>query len=277
MRRFFTLFSLLAILFTTTTAQQMIPLDSKGESSVAAKDGKLDLSIAGMNFSFGGQKKTESKSESKTTQKVNYTFGGVSMAKNNHLALLEIGTNFTVNNYFDKYDGAVRDALNFSNHKSICCTINLMTMNVPLNPKRTLGFTMGFGFAMENYTFADKVTLKYEGGSFDIIQLDEGIKKSKININYIHIPLLFDWNIRKGFFVSAGGQLDILMGSKLSYKRPKTTIEGKLPLNPVQVGVTARIGWRRIYAFANYSLLNMYKKSTEISANRISVGVGLFF
>lgn len=117
MRRFFTLFSLLAILFSTTTAQQVIPLDSKGESSVAAKDGKLDLSIAGMNFSFGGQKKSES--ESKSSQKVNYTFGGVSMAKNNHLALVELGTNFTVNNYFDKYDGAVRNALNFSNHKSI--------------------------------------------------------------------------------------------------------------------------------------------------------------
>jgi hypothetical protein len=130
---------------------------------------------------------------------------------------------------------------------------------------------------MENYTFANKVSLKYENGLFDVIQLDESIKKSKININYIHIPLLFDWNIRKGFFISAGGVLDILMGSKLSYKKPKTTVESRLPLNPVQVGVTARIGWNRLYAFANYSPLNMYRKSTEISANRMSVGVGLFF
>ena len=273
MRRFVKIFSLLVMLFSTTTAQQVIPLDSKGESSVEVKDGKLNLSIAGIDLFFSGEKRVE-KSGSKTAS---FSFAGINMVRNNHLALIEIGSNFTVNNDFNKYDGAVRDALHFSNHKAVTCTINLLTMNMPLNKKRTLGFTMGFGFAMENYTFADKVTLKYDNGLFDVVQLDPSIKKSKVAINYIHIPLLFDWNIREGFFVSAGGSLDILMGSKLSYKKPKTTVEGRLPFNPVQVGVTARIGWRRIYAFANYSVLNMYKKSTDISANRMSVGMGLFF
>lgn len=273
MRRTVAIFSLLAILFSTTTAQQVIPLDAKGESCVTAVDGKLNLSVAGVDFTFSGEKKQEQSGSKKSS----FSFAGTNMVKTNHLALIELGSNFTVNNSFDKYDGAVKEALNFSNYKSVVCTINLMTMNVPLNPKRTLGFTMGFGFAMENYTFANKVSLKYENGLFDVIQLDESIKKSKININYIHIPLLFDWNIRKGFFISAGGVLDILMGSKLSYKKPKTTVEGRLPFNPVQVGVTARIGWNRLYAFANYSPLNMYRKSTEISANRMSVGVGLFF
>lgn len=275
MRRLFFTMTLLAML-STASAQHVISLDSKGESKVSAKNGELSISIAGLDLSFGGKKESSSSTSTKKSV-ADFTFAGVSNTKYNHLALVELGSNFLVQTDFSNVDSTLAAALNFSNRKAVQCTINLMTMNILLNPKRTLGFTMGFGFEMNNFTFTDNVTLKYEQGNFAVIPLAEGIKKSKLSVNYIHIPLLFDWNIRRGFFISAGATFDILMGSKLSYKKPKTTIEGKLPLNPVQAGVTARIGWRRLYVFANYSLLNMYKNSTDISARRMSAGVGLFF
>lgn len=269
----------LVVLFYGASAQQVISLDSKGQSSVTAKDGQLAINIAGMSFSFGGEKKSSSPTSGKTTKKsvAQFAYAGITAPKYNHLSLFEIGTNFLVQTDFSAMDKPVATALDFSSRKAVQCTINLMTMNVPLNPKRTLGFTLGFGFEMNNYTFNDKVLLKYEQGSFVVEPLQQSIKKSKLAVTYIHIPMLFDWNIRRGFFISAGATFDILMGSQLSYKKPKTKIEGKLPLNPVQVGVTSRIGWRRVYAFVNYSLLNMYKNKTDITARRMSAGVGLYF
>ncbi len=274
MKKIFT--TLLLIAFATTAvAQQTISLDKSGQSSVTADNGDLTINLAGMNFRLGGRDSVAT--QSSKSSKAYFRFGGVNIPSYNHLALLEIGTNFVVNTNFTGYDTAMQEVLGFSNHKAVCVNINLMTMNVPLNPKRTLGFTLGFGFAMENYTFNKNVSLSYDQGRFNIINLDEGIKKSKLAVSYIHMPMLFDWNIRQRFFISAGASLDILMNSQLSYKKPKTQIDRALPLNPIQVGVTARIGWRRIYAFVNYSVLNMYKQSTDISANRISAGMGLWF
>lgn len=272
MKQILTTLVLMALCFSAS-AQQKIALDNSGQSTVTAENGNLEVNVAGMSFSLAGGENTTTKSNSK----VKFDFAGVNASTTNHLSLFEIGSNFVVNTDFSAYDAAMQHVLGFTNRKSVNVNLNLLTMNVALNPKKTLGFTLGFGFAMENYCFGDKVSLKYEQGSFQIVELDTSIRKSKLSIDYIHIPLLFDWNIRNSFFISVGANLDILMASRLAYKKPKTKLEERLPLNPVQVGVTARVGWRRIYAYVNYSLLNMYKSSSQISANRMSAGVGFYF
>lgn len=271
MKQILTTLVLITLCFSAS-AQQKIALDNSGQSTVTAENGNLSVNIAGMSFSLAG-----SAGSSKSNSKVQFDFAGESSHATNHLALFEIGSNFVVNTDFSAYDAAMQQVLGFTNRKSINVNLNLLTMNVALNRKKTLGFTLGFGFAMENYCFSNKVSLKYEDGRFQTIELAEGVKKSKLSIDYIHIPMLFDWNIRNSFFISVGANLDILMASRLAYKKPKTKLEERLPLNPVQVGVTARVGWRRIYAYVNYSLLNMYKSSSQISANRMSAGVGFYF
>lgn len=276
MKRFLATLALIALVMSAS-AQQTIALDKSGESSVTTENGNLSINLAGMNFLFGGnQSKTTQSEKSQKSSKAEFGFGGF-MPSYNHLALFEIGSNFVVNTDFSNCEPAVQEALRFSHRKAVQLAINLMTMNVPFNPKRTLGFTLGFGFNTENYTFANNVTIKYEHGDFNIVELDASVKKSKLAISYIHIPMLFDWNIRKGFFISAGASLDILMGGKLSYKKPKVVAKSEIPLNPLQVGVTARIGWRRLYAYVNYSPLNMYKSYSGINANRMSAGMGLWF
>ena len=275
MKRLFTTLALLTLCLSVS-AQQTIALDNSGESSVTAEDGKLSVNIAGLSLSLVGN--TVTKTDKDTSKsKVKFDIIGTSRNKSyNHIALFEIGSNFVVNTDFSGYDLPLQEALSFSNRKAVNVNLNLMTMNV-VGPKHILGFTMGFGFTMENYTFDNKVSLKFDDGKFALIPLEQSISKSKLAINYIHIPMLIDINIGRGFFISAGANFDILMSSQLSYKKPKTTLEDRLPLNPVQVGATARIGWRRIYAYANYSLLNMYKPSAGVEAYRMSAGVGIWF
>ena len=91
------------------------------------------------------------------------------------------------------------------------------------------------------------------------------------------MPLLLNWNFKKRFFIAAGINLDILVSSALQFKKPITTIEGEITLNPIQVGATARIGWRKLYGFVNYSFMEIFKQNTGPGGNRVSAGVGLFF
>ena len=67
------------------------------------------------------------------------------------------------------------------------------------------------------------------------------------------------------------------MNSKLFFKKPRTSIDGEVTLNPVQVGATARIGWGKLYGFVNYSFMEMFKRDTGPGGNRLSAGIGLFF
>ena len=279
MRRFLTTLALV-VLCLTASAQQVIPLDSSGQSSVAVDDGKLSVNLAGVRLSLAGsegEQLSSGKSKSSDKKRASFCIAGIDAMEYNHLALVELGQNFLVNTDFAGYDASVQEALGFCNRLSVNHNINLLTLNVALNRRGTLGFTMGFGFSMECYTFADKVSLTYDDGRFGVMPLDQSIRRSKLVVNYIHMPMLFDINMRKHFFISAGASFDVLMSSQLSYRKPRTKVDTTLPLNPVQVGLTARIGWKRVYGYVSYSVLNMYRQTADVRAHRMAAGVGLFF
>ena len=69
----------------------------------------------------------------------------------------------------------------------------------------------------------------------------------------------------------------MLIGSHLKYKFPKTTIDDTITLNPVQFGITGRVGWKRFYGFVNYSFIDMYKKGSGPGGKRLSAGAGIWF
>lgn len=259
-----------------------IALDDNG-NTIIVKDGKLSLELNGLNFSFkdnnnNTQGLTIIENTSSTSKcAVHYSFAGIGAPYYNHLALIELGSNFIANADYSAYSVEEADNLAFSNNKNVYFAINLATMNIGLNPSRTLGFTMGIGFACDNYTFAGKYTMELRDGMMRPVALDQSIKKSKLMASYLHIPLLFDWNIKRGFFIGVGANIDVLINTTLTYKKPRTKIEGVAQLNPVQVGITGRIGWKRLYIFANYSFMQMFKESVGPKGNRMSMGAGLYF
>ena len=89
--------------------------------------------------------------------------------------------------------------------------------------------------------------------------------------------MTLDWNIDRNFSISAGVNFDILVNSQLKYKFPKTTIDGVVRLTPIQLGATARIGWKRLYGYVNYSFIDMFRAGTGPKAKRLSAGVGFWF
>lgn len=287
MKKILTLLSFLLLCSTYSGAQAQGTSEveaiqiGQGNNTISNNDGKLRLCLNGLAFDFGkGGDNTTSFTIAPTTQRAKSAyvgFLGSGAASFNHFAAVELGVSTFVDYDYSAYTPEETNAMMFGNRKSVHFATNLFTLNVPLNKRRTLVFSSALGFAVDNYTFMDNHTLEYRDGMMRPVEIEGSIKKSKLTASYFHIPITFDWNIKHSFFLSAGVNLDILMSSHLKYKFPKTKIYDSTTLNPIQIGITARFGWQRIYAFANYSLLDMFKQGTGPKGKRLSAGVGFWF
>lgn len=278
MKRLF--ISIIAILsVVAVSAQEQDPVErntiyigSDGQNRITTDDGNISLTIAGVNLEFGN-------SGSATNNKENprVTFSAFEERNTDHLALFEVGVNTLMNIDYSMYSKEEAAMLQFGNRKSTYIAINLLSMDVALNKRGTWSFNMGFGFGCERYAFAGPYSMQYADGMMRPVKLEGDIKKSQLGVDYIHMPFLINWNFSKKFFVAAGANLDIVMNDILRYRKPITTIQRTVTVNPVQIGATARIGYGKLYGFVNYSFLEMFKSGTGPKANRLSAGVGLLF
>ena len=279
--------TLLVMIFTTTTSWSQeqtedvtIYLSSNKESSLTTKDGRMQLSLNGMNFDFGPKQQEKSsvvRAQKSANQGVYFGILGIGSPSFNHFAAVELGVNTLVNTDYSAYTPEEANAMLFSSHKAVSFNCNIATLNVALNKRRTLVTSMAFGVTCENYTFAGPYTMELRDGMMRPVELAENTKKSKLTATYIHIPVTLDWNINRHFFIAAGINLDILAGSHLKYKFPKHKIKGELMLNPIQVGLTARVGYKRLYGFVNYAFVDMFKQEAGPKGKRLSAGVGFWF
>ena len=278
MKRLF--ISIIAILsVVAVSAQEQDPAErntiyigSDGQNRITTDDGNISLTIAGVNLEFGN-----SGSAANNKENPRITFSAFEERNTDHLALFEVGVNTLVNTDYSMYSKEEAAMLQFGNRKSTYIAINLLSMDVTLNKRGTWSFNMGFGFGCERYAFAGPYSMQYADGMMRPVKLEGDIKKSQLGVDYIHMPFLINWNFSKKFFVAAGANLDIVMNNFLRYKKPITTIERTVTVNPVQISASARIGYGKLYGFVNYSFLEMFKSGTGPKANRLSAGVGLFF
>lgn len=252
-----------------------------GENSITAKDGGLSLMLNGYEFLVRGNKQSSKPSakrvSSTRSKRVHFGVVGINAPKYNHLAAVELGGNYLVGVDYGTYTDDEAARIGFINHKSICFTTNIFTLNAAITKNNLLTFDLGFGVTAENYSLSNDVTLEYVDGKLQPVMLDLSTKKSKLRATYLHVPAIFNLNIARNFFVGVGVNFDVLLQSELRYKKPKHSIEGTMPLNPTQVGITGRIGWKRLYVFVNYSPMNFYKKDANIKSHRLSAGAGIWF
>ena len=294
---------------TTPEQESVIYLDSSKENSISSSNGRLSLMLNGTRLEIGN-KRNEADSVSyyvknadgtmemlsredlavaaynanlttieanKDNNKAYFGILGIGAPKYNHFSAVEIGANLLTDLNYKGYTPEEANALTFSSRKAVCVTLNVASLNVPLTTNRKLVASMALGFTWENYTIAGNYTMEYRDGMMRPLAIDGEIKKSKMVASYFHVPITLDWNIKSDFFISAGVNVDILTGSHLKYKFPKTKIKEEITLNPVQVGLTARMGWKRIYVFTNYAFNDIFKEGTGPEGHRLSVGMGIGF
>ncbi len=279
-RIFLTLFSVATV--ASASAQQTdnskIYLNEQQQTSLSASGHTATLSVGGLELIFGEQDPALTlgvyphNNESNT--KISYAgFNGVSY---NHLSLMEFGFCQIVGTDYGAYAAEDRGFMDLNNGKSIHVAFNFVTFNTLLTKSRTLGLSIGLGLSVENYVFSNDLTIKYADGMMRPEPIDASYKKSKLVATYLHVPVLLDWNIRRGLFLSAGLNFDLNIGGHTKIKFPKEKYRN-CHLNPFNVGATVRLGFQRLYVYGNYSFMEMFKQDQGPKAHRMSVGLGLWF
>ena len=260
----------------TRAEEKVVYLDSEGNNTISSNNGNLNITLNGSRIEIGDGR-IDYDTTPKRPQRAHFGFMGIGSPSFNHIAFFEIGANMLVDTDYSMYSKEDANALMFSSTKNINYSFNVYTLNVPLTTSRSLVFSMALGFTIEDYIFNDNYTFKFQDGMMRPVALEGSIKKSKFNTSYVHLPLMLDWNIKHDLFIAAGMNLDILMGTQVRYKFPKTIIQEKVTVSPIQVGVTARIGWKRLYGYVNYSFIDLFREGTGPKGKRLSTGIGIWF
>ena len=156
-----------------------------------------------------------------------------------------------------------------------------ITYNFPMsNTKHTV--SLGLGVSCHNYytknawledPYADVITFKEE----------PAVKKSKINLNYLDIPLEVNFRIADKFKISIGAKVSFLMQSKTKTKGDvfgdghKWELKYKdiNALESIVYGVNARVGYRCVNLFVGYQINNSFKADRGPEIMPFSIGIGI--
>ena len=196
-----------------------------------------------------------------------------------HLALFELGFNIPTNVSYGTYNGTVEPWFNLIDTKSTQYTFNVFSVGTRLSPNGTVGLSAALGITWSNYVFETPTRVQRTDGMITAEPVDtKGWVKSKINTFALHLPILLEVGQRKGFFAAVGGYGDLVVGSrsKIKYSKHNKEINRGLNLPLLQAGVTARVGYRRVYMFGNYSLTELFRNEGP-STNILTIGLGIGF
>ena len=273
MKRLFTTLTILMAGLTTLHAQEIandntIILDKTGENRITIiNEDTIKFRIAGREF----QMSTEP--EAKTQQNERKSYATIPA-----LGAIELGINTMINTDYSMYTPEEAEMMKFGNRKSTYVVMNLFTENLRLTKTGSWSVDMGVGIAWENYVFAGNYSMRYSDGMMRPIKLDSNVEKSKLMVRYLHMPALLNYSYKNKFFIAAGVNLDVLIGSHFKQKDPKIAYKSEtITLEPIQLSTTVRIGTDSFYGFMNWSPMEMFKAGTAPRGQRVSAGIGLNF
>jgi len=169
--------------------------------------------------------------------------------------------------------------------KSWNWNINLFDFGVPLGTSY-VGLVSGLGFEFINYNFNGQNSIMKDpdtGTTVEYIPPYAGyITKSKMNINYMTIPLLLEFQIptdRGRIHISTGviGGLKLWSNTKIKYTEAgdnsKEKNKSDFNISPLRWGVTARVGYKWIGVYANYYMTSLFKPTMGPELFPFAVGL----
>jgi len=152
------------------------------------------------------------------------------------------------------------------------------------------GIVTGLGFEIINYRFDGQNSIRKDSVTREIVEYvpdnAENITKSKLNITYMTVPLLLEFQIptqHKRVYISAGvvGGLKLWSNTKMKYtvngEKTKEKGKGDYNLNPLRWGVTARVGYRGLGLYANYYFTPLFKDDMGPELYPFAVGLAVAF
>jgi len=230
---------------------------------------------------------------------------------NGHWAGVEIGINGFLTKDFNMKFRPEDEYMDLRMEKSMQVNLNLYEQNIALSKNQEWGMLTGIGLQWNNYRFRRPTTLNPDS-SYLIGYIDEGIsvRKSKLAIAYLQIPLLFEWQNqalkkRNSFHVSLGVILGVRLWSwqkkyynelnkeytltqydpstgqyedvwaRTSPNYSKTHTYDDFHLQPFKADASVRVGWGFINLFATYNLVPMFRQDKGPELHQFAAGITL--
>ena len=197
---------------------------------------------------------------------------------NGHWEGIEFGFNS-----FDKPDYSAYEGLEFmelNQGKSMEFDFNFYELNIGL-AKSYVGLVSGMGLSFNNYRFENPYTLVKGTSRTEPLPLDfEDLSKTKLAISYLNVPLLLEFQIpvnqNEGrLFVNAGLVGGVKIGSHTKVKHGDTKDKDRsgFNLNSFKYAATARIGYKGVSLFANYSLTPLFQTGKGPELTPFTIGI----
>ena len=211
---------------------------------------------------------------------------------NAHWAGLEVGMNMFQNSNYSIYnDMAIPEeykgveVFDLRSGKSLSWNLNFMEFAFK-NEKKTFGLVTGMGISFNDYAFDLPVTMKKENDTgktipVSIQQENKSVKKSKLHVNYLTVPLLLEVKtpLRMGssrLSISAGAIGSLYIGSHTKFKyydKAKVKTQGNYNINQWKYDLTGRIHFGDFSVFANYSMTSLFETGQGPEIHPLMVGI----
>lgn len=199
--------------------------------------------------------------------------------------------NFAHTDYSD-YAPEDKDFMELNYVNSFVMQFNIFHQSINLVPRNNFGIVVGLGMEYQRLCFDNK---KYS------IQLNDDkmvvprpldptwrVKRNSFKTLYLTVPLLLEVQFpalrSKKLYVSAGvvGGLRLHSKTKIIYKndcgkKKKEKVSDDFSIIPVKADLTARIGYRSMSVWGNYTLTRMFKSGKGPELHPYSLGVGFSF
>ncbi len=206
-----------------------------------------------------------------------------------HFAGLEIGLNNYVTSDFALTLPPEDAYMDLNTGKSWNWNVNIIDYGFGLGTDK-VGIVSGLGFQFINYNFDGQNSIRKDpvsGAIGEYVPDYAGnITKSKMNITYLTVPLLLEFQIpapRKRIYISGGvvGGLKLWSNTKIKYtvsgEKSKEKAKGDYNLSPLRWGFTARVGYRALGFYANYYMTPLFKKDLGPELYPFDIGLAFAF
>jgi hypothetical protein len=248
------------------SAESVLPSDTIKQDTTIVRIGKKDLTVIdredGTEIHWGKDKHKKDGS----------------LRFNGHWEGIEFGFNAFAKPDYSMYN--VKDFMSLNQGKSMEFNLNFYELNIGLS-KSYVGLVSGMGLSFNSYRFENPYTLQKGPTMTEPVLLDyDNLSKTKLAVSYLNVPLLFEFQIpvnqNEGrLFINAGLVGGVKLGShtKVKHGDIKDKDHSGFNINSFKYAATARIGYKDISLFANYSLTPLFQLGKGPGLTPFTIGI----
>jgi len=195
-----------------------------------------------------------------------------------HWEGLELGFNSFAKTDYSNYNNA--EFMSLNQGKSLELDFNFYELNIGLS-KSYVGLVSGMGLSFNDYRFDNPYTL--EKGTTMVVARPlnyDNLSKTKLSVSYLKVPLLLEFQIpvnnNEGrLYINGGiiGGVKIGSHTKVKHGDTKDKDRSSLYINSFKYEATARIGYKGMALFANYSLNTLFQSGKGPKLTPFTVGI----